>query len=396
MRKLALLAAAAAVIAASCTSTGPRAGPPSPSPAPTGPQHFTVAVDATPQTATLNGTPVNVPLAADLFFPAQLSVHPGDVVTFDGQGPGEVHTVTFGTLIDQAIAAAGSPSPAPSGPAPAAGPSLPSVFPPGFPGGRGDAVPSAAQPCFLDTGAPPLAGPCPPTTQPPLTGTQSFYNSGWLPPGSTFTVTVSAVTSPGTYHFEDLAHPAMTGALTVVPTRQPIPGPAQVTASGSAELAAAAQAQAAAAEEAATAGNTIAGITEAGVTGTVVITFGPPSVTVPVGSTITWNVYGEQDLAIDPPPGAQGLLTRAANGSVHLNTVMVNHAGGTAPPAGTPSRPVDVNGGVYYGSGFRNSGLLLSYPPGLLSYSLRFARVGSYTMQSLMYPTMTETVNVTP
>lgn len=404
MRKLVLLACTAALIAASCTSATPQAQP-TKSPTPAGPEHFTVAVDATPQTVSYNGSPVVVPLVADLFFPSSLSVHPGDVVTFVEQSSGEVHTVTLGTLIDQSAPALGPggvlPSPSRGAPPPtgaaAVATQIPNIFPAGFPASRADAVASAAEPCFLNTGVPPPTGPCPQVGQPAFTGSQAFYNSGWLPPGSSFTVTVSATTPPGTYQFRDLAHPAMTGRLQVVPAAELVPPPSQVAATGAAQLQAAALAQAPAAAEAATVTSTVvAGITEVGVTGTFVAAFGPPTLTVTAGQSVGWNVYGDQALAIGPPPGAAGLLTRAANGTVHFNTTLINHAGGFAGPAGAPPRPETVNGGTYTNTGFHNSGLLVSVPPNLITYTLRFADPGTYTVQSLTYPSMTQTLNVVP
>ncbi|HLI56142.1 MAG TPA: hypothetical protein VKY26_03810 [Actinomycetota bacterium] len=403
MRKLAVLACAAALVAASCTSGNPQTQP-TKSATPPGPQHFTVSVDASPQTVQYNGSPVTVPLVADLFFPSSLSVHPGDAVTFQEQPTGEIHTVTLGTLIDQS-ASATTPLPSPSRGAPsptgaaAAAALVPNIFPTGFPGARANAVASAAQPCFLDTGAPPLNGPCPQVAQPAFNGTQAFYSSGWLPPGSSFTVTVSATTPPGTYQFRDLAHPAMTGELQVEPAAEPIPPPSQVAAAGAAQLQAAALAQApavaGATAAAAVTSTVVAGITEAGVTGTFVALFAPATLTVTAGQTVAWNLYGQQSIAISPPPGATGLLTRLANGTVQFNTTAINHVGGVSGPNGLPPRPETVNGGTYTG-GFHNSGLLLSSPPNLITYIVKFATPGTYTVQSLSYPSMTETVNVVP
>ncbi|MGH2717178.1 MAG: cupredoxin domain-containing protein [Actinomycetota bacterium] len=398
MRKLAVLACAAALVAASCTSGGP--GKPGKSPTPAASQHYAVSVDASPQTVTYNGSSVTVPLVADLFFPSALSVHPGDSVTFNASSNGNVHTVTLGTLIDQA-ASAPNPLPSPSrgvqSPtgAAAAAAEVPGFFQSGYPGIHSDAVASAAQPCFLSTGVPPQSAACPQVAQPDFNGAQAFYNSGWLAPGSSFTLTVSASTPPGTYQFRDLAHPEMTGALTVVPTAEPIPPPSQVASTGTSQLQAAALAQAPAATEAATVTTTlVAGISEVGVTNTFVAAFGPPTLTVTAGATVAWNVFGEQAIAIDPPPGATGLLTRSSSGAVHVNSAVITHSGGFSGPPGPAPRPETVNGESYATTGFHNSGLMVSGPPNLLTYILRFVDPGTFTVQSLTYPSMTETINV--
>src|SRR5882724_5210402 len=183
MQRLVVLAVAAALLAAACSSPRP-ASPvtPSRSAPPAGPQTFTVSVD---------GKSPSFNLAADAYFPSALKVHPGDTIQFREVWSGETHTVTFGTLVDRAAAAPASPSPATTG-NPATAAALPSIFPKG----RGDAVQSAAQPCFLDTGTPPVNAACPKVPQPPFSG-QTFYNSGWLADGSTFSVTMSATIGPG-------------------------------------------------------------------------------------------------------------------------------------------------------------------------------------------------------
>lgn len=399
MRKLAVFACAAALICASCTSGTPSGQQPK-SPTPQAPQRFAVSVDASPQTVTYNGSSVTVPLVADLFFPSTLSVHPGDSVTFNAQSSGEVHTVTLGTLINQSAAATFPvPSPSKGAPSPtgaaAVAAQVPSFFSNGYPGLHSDAVASAAQPCFLASGVPPLTAACPQVAQPNFTGTQSFYNSGWLPPGASFTLTVATTTPPGTYQFRDLAHPEMTGDLRVVPAAEPIPPPSQVAASGASQLQAAALAQAPAALEASTVTNTVvAGITEAGVTGTFVAAFGPPTLTVTAGQTIAWNVLGEQAIAINPT-SAPTLLTRSASGAVHVNSAVIRNSGGVPGPSGPSTKAITVNGGSYV-SGFHNSGLLVSVQPNLITYTLKFPDPGSYTVLSLTYPSMTETITVVP
>jgi plastocyanin len=380
MSRLVVLAVVAALFATACSS-GPPAGsgaPPRSSP-PSGPQTFTVSVD---------GKAPSFSLAADAYFPSTLEVHPGDTIRFRELFSGEPHTVTFGTLVDAAAAAgsAGS-SPSPASPATA----LPSILPKG----RGDAVQSAAQPCFLETGAPPADTPCPRVPQPPFAGRQTFYNSGWLADGSTFSVVMSGTIRPGTYAFRCLVHPGMTGRVEVVAPDQAIPTPAQVTADGAAQLARVVQAQTPAARDAASVTTTpVAGITQTDVTNSLVAMLGPPEIDVPAGQIVSWSVYGLHVLALDPPDGAMGLLVKGSDGAVHLNQTAVDHVGGAAPPSGPVSRPQVVGGGSYGGSGFHSSGLLTSFPPGLLTYTLRFTAPGAYTVRCLVHPAMTQTVRV--
>src|SRR2546422_2245747 len=324
MQRLVVLAVAAALLAAACSSPKPASpATPSRSSVPAGPQTFTVSVD---------GKSPSYNLAADAYFPSALKVHPGDAIQFKEVWSGEPHTVTFGTLVDRSAAAP------------------PSIFPKG----RGDAVQSAAQPCFLDTGAPPVNAACPKVPQPPFSGLQTFYNSGWLADGSTFSMTMSATIGPGTYTFRCLVHPGMSGEVDVVAPGQAIPGPAEVAAAGAAQLAQAVQAQTPAAQDAAVVTATpVAGITQAEVTNTLVATLGPPEVDTQAGQVVSWNLYGVHALALDPPDGAVGLLVKGSDGAVHVNQVAVDHVGGQIPPGPVPRAQV-VNGGSYGGTGFHN------------------------------------------
>jgi plastocyanin len=271
---------------------------------------------------------------------------------------------------------------------------LPTFFP--RPGRGSDPIPAAAQPCYLDTGAPPAAAACPKADQPAFSGGQAFYSSGWLSPTSTFTVPLSPTINPGTYTVRCLVHPNMTGRIHVVPPGQTIPGPAQVTAAGTAQVGAVVAALSPAAQDAALVTTTnVAGITAGdGVTTTLAATFGPPELAAGVSQTLVFNVYGTHAIAVNPPDSALGLLTKGSDGVVHVNNGAVRSAGGEPPPLGVQTRARTVFGGSYPGSGFHNSGLLTSVPPGLLTYSLQFTAPGTYPLRCLVHPAMTTTVKV--
>ena len=383
LRRLGVLAVVTLVATTGCTGGKPPAAPSASRttpPAAAGPQTFSVTVDA---------SNASFPIAADAYFPDHLQVHPGDTIRFNEVFSGEPHTVTLGTLVDaeaasEAVTPTASPTPS----------ALPSFFP--KPGRGGDPVPSAAQPCFLDTGTPPATTLCPPVPQPAFSGGQAFYSSGWLAPTSTFSVPLSPTINPGTYTVRCLVHPTMTGRIEVVPPAQRIPPPGAVAAAGSAQVAAVVAALTPAARDAAavTATN-VAGITVgAGVTNTLVTTFGPPELDVSVSQTMVFNLFGTHAIAVNPPDNAVGLLTKGADGVVHFNTTATRSIGGESPPSGVQARPRSVFGGIYPGSGFHNSGLLTSYPPGLLSYNLQFTTPGTFTLRCLVHPAMRASVVV--
>ena len=86
---------------------------------------------------------------ATAYFPDALKAHPGDTIRFKTVDRGEPHTVTFGTMVDAAVAAiAKRPAPAPNAPPPPEPPELAKLpiligDPPALPVAQ-----SAAQPCF--------------------------------------------------------------------------------------------------------------------------------------------------------------------------------------------------------------------------------------------------------
>jgi plastocyanin len=166
------------------------------------------------------------------YFPSTIQVHAGDSVQFKSVFTGEPHTVTMGKLVDT-----GLPKATPN--EQAEPPELQKI-PTLLPTGPGDAAQGAAQPCYLATGDPPANGDaCSAAqhTQPEFDGTQTYYNSGFLPDGAVFTVKLSKNIKAGTYnYFCTLHREAMTGKIQVVKDSVKIPTPAQVTSSGQAAL----------------------------------------------------------------------------------------------------------------------------------------------------------------
>ena len=192
-----------ALIVASCAS-------PPPSPA----KVFDVQVDA---------RAISFSLAASMFFPREVALHPGDAIRFTAVDRGEIHTVTFGTLVDAAVATfAKLPPGAPRPPLISLG--LPPVTIGDPPTSLGR---TATLPCFMDGGPVPADG-CRPEQQrqPDLTGAQRLFNSGYLAGGDVFAVKLSGSIKPGTYNFMCLLHgPEMSGHIVVEDPGRPIPEP---------------------------------------------------------------------------------------------------------------------------------------------------------------------------
>jgi len=334
------------------------------------------------------------------YFPRSSTVHPGDTVVFHYVGVGEPHTVTLGTLADKAVSAyvhltpaqqqANTPPPALQ----AADAALPQLFPPG----PGDAVASAANPCYVPSG-PPGTALCPRSQheQPAFDGSQSFYNSGWLDANEHWSVHVSSATPPGTYRFFCLLHREfMNGKLTVVPSDKPIPSPSAQYALGQKQLARMEAALAPAVASlrqgkppvpnavlppnsalAGSGGNVPAQIDE----------FGPKTIKIPVGGSVTWYFLGDHTITFNSNKTDNDARTNAPDGTAHLNAKALLPAGGPGepPPNKLPSYKSGIHLDVvassrWNGQGFHNSGVFVNSfgPPVIEGYKLTFTKAGTY------------------
>jgi hypothetical protein len=99
-------------------------------------------------------------LATVAHFPNELRVHRANTVRFTAVDRGEPHTVTFGTLVEDALAAmAKIPKDAPPGPPAPAVLKIPPALAGQLPSSI-DLRQSAMQPCFLAGGDPPARDAC--------------------------------------------------------------------------------------------------------------------------------------------------------------------------------------------------------------------------------------------
>ena len=354
--------------------------------------------------------PVTLPVSVDAmpddfsasffsYFPRQVSARPGDTVEFTSDFSGEPHTVAFGTLIDDALAAFdavpdGEPLPQEVKDKLA---NIPSFFAPGETELDADPQPSAAQPCFVVSGLPPATEACPAGGQPDFDGTQTFYSSGFLPDEATFSVRLADDIAPGTYKFMCLVdRTEMTGQLTVVGPDQDVSTTAEVVAAARREIDAALAALQPRAEKVfgITAPPALAGAPkeegapEPPVTSTVNVF--PDEISIPVGGAVTWAVDGAHTIAFGSPEDARPLYAFDGAGVVKANKKGANPVGGAGMPKGV-SPPLVVDGGSYDG-GFRNSGLLVG--KGDVQYKLTFPTAGTYEYRCLFHTDMEGTVKV--
>ncbi len=358
-----------------------------------------------PQTRTvqMDGTSSAFHATFMAYFPKSVVVHPGDTVAFHSNWTGEPHSVTIGGLVEKGLAAVAHANP--NGPPPPAFAALPMMLPQG----PGDAVQAGARPCYLKTGAPPRnpATACPQVSQPAFAGSEPYYSSGWIKPKETWKVHLSSTIKPGTYRYYcDLHGPDMSGSIVVVPRSKAIPSQSKVEAKGRSELQALVK-NASPAYSAAKAGHdpvhgNLAGVASMNEQHVGINEFVPAMLHAKVGSPVSWTFLGAHTITLGGPEKDKPLLMSAPDGSVHIQKSVVAPAGGPGappPPSGPPParpKPTVVHGGSYTGSGLHSTGLVLSFPPQLTSYTLTFTKPGTYSFDCLIHPHMEGKVVVTP
>lgn len=387
-----VLTASAALAACGSSSTSTSSSAPAAGPA-------TVGVQIDGKTPAFNSQ-------FSAYFPNQVTVHPGDTVTFTSVFRGAPHTVTMGSLVNTGLDAYDK--------AAAANPeldehSIPQLakIPDMLPRGRGDANQATAQPCFLAAGDPPGPGatPCPQKAQPEFTGTETMFNSGWLPDQATFSVKLSSGVAPGTYRYMCALHRSgMQGKIVVVAPGQPVPSAASVKAAGDAQL----QKDVDALTPAVTAANggsasrAAAGVGSQTTHEAEATVFAPKDISIPVGGSVTWTALGFHTITFNAPESLHVFISKAPDGSVHVNPASLVPAGGPGAPQGPPPSPaptpggppVVIDAGSWDGSGLHSSGALASRPPSLLAYKLTFSTAGTYKYVCLIHPDMEGTIKV--
>ena len=338
------------------------------------------------------------------YFPASLKAEAGSTIDFESVFTGEPHTVTFGTLVDEGmkeLKAAGEEA--------EDEPASLQKLPPLLPDGPGDANQMAANPCFIDSGDPPTDKACPKREQPEFDGTQSVYNSGFLPEGARFEVKLADDIAAGTYTYFCLLHRGgMVGTVEVVESGADTPE--TVEKAGQAGFDTLVNRLKPIAEEMkkgaladlvpAAPGQVLAGGASAEVEAALVQDFGPKELSIKTGSSVTWVVVGPHTVSFNAPEDlASSAIIKGPDGAFHANEKVFAPAGGPGAPEGPPSDgppgpPKIVDGGRFDGSGFRSSGIFLSFPPSLLGYKLTFTKAGTYPYECLIHPGMEGTVKV--
>lgn len=345
-------------------------------------------------------------LSAFTYFPNKLTLAPGDTVVFRSNDTGEPHSVTFGTIVDEAFKAAKDlPPDTPEDKLPPAVKALDEKVPSMLPEGPGDANQLSANPCFTDTDPSDSQKACPKVAQPKFTGKQALYSSGYLPDDEEFEVTLADDIAPGTYTFFCTLHrQGMAGTLTVVAPGEKTLSADEVTRAGRKQLEelAAKFAGPAKALKTATPDKALAGIAIGPDAGATVVSFGPDNAQIKAGESVTWDVQGFHTISFNQGEDAMGAMKKADDGSWHANPAMGTPVGnpGLPPPKAPgppgPPQPQNADGGKYDGTGAYSSGALPGFgPPGTLTWKITFTKPGTLEYRCNVHPDMEGTVTVT-
>jgi plastocyanin len=370
------------------------------------------------------------------FFPTDVAVHPGDTITFRQTWTGEPHTVTMGHLVDPAEKLitpflekyrtggfAALPHEEPKGIEEAFG-KLPTIFDEK----TNQIAQNGAQPCYLNTGSAPkeINTPCKHRAQPPFTGRQSLYNSGYIhyagANGNVFRVPIAKDATPGHYYYFCLVHgPLMSGYIDIKPKGQSIPSQETVSRQASKELGVWSKPLETAwntanagkvvpppeAKELVAPGSKYFKGIFVGLGAlpdeklqfeSSINEFIPRKTTAKVGAPVTWTTFGGHTISFDVPKYFP-IITVRKDGTVVRNPKLDAPAGGAPPlPKVDESnpKPAHIDGGTYDGSHFWSSGMINTPDDRYAQYTLRFSKPGTYRYACLVHPAMVGDITITP
>jgi plastocyanin len=276
------------------------------------------------------------------------------------------------------------------------------------------------QPCYLTRGGPPKnpKKPCAKSNQrqPVFDGRQSFYNSGIIPyqgpQGNTFRIPLAKDIEPGTYTFYCSVHgPLQATDIEVRPESADVPTQEEISRQARREIDQVAtpldqvwtdardgRITLMSGKEKTKIRGPFAGLFSPKEEHAAINAMVPRRITVKVGTPIKWKIMGAgHTISFDVPsyfPPVQFLK----DGTVRLNPMLDEPAGGAPKPPAEESDVKKVDGGTYDGSGFWSSGLTSPCPEcggsPYIEYTLRISKPGTYKYACLLHPPMVGTVEV--
>jgi plastocyanin len=133
--------------------------------------------------------------------------------------------------------------------------------------------------------------------------------------------------------------------------------------------------------------------------------FGPKSVHVPVGGSVTWWLVGDHSITFNSTSADNDIQAVAPDGSVHFNLKALAPSGGPGEPSKPPSGSKSnisfkvVASQSWDGRGFHNSGVFLNSPtstspPTIEGYKLTFTHAGTFKFICTVHDNMKGTIVV--
>jgi plastocyanin len=193
----------------------------------------------------------------------------------------------------------------------------------------------------------------------------------------------------------------MTAKVTVAAKGDTIPSPSDVTAAGKTEFDGLVSKEKgpATAAQSNTADKATLGTGDPTVPNVVVAEFGPKTISVPVGGSVTWNAFAFHTLTFNATDADVGVVVKQADGSWQLSP-KAGPAGFDIPPAAqtfpppADSKPMLIDLGKYDGTGFKSTGLVGSVPPQFLAFKVTFTKAGTIPVRCLVHPDMKGEIKV--
>ncbi|MEY2399381.1 MAG: hypothetical protein QOJ00_2555 [Actinomycetota bacterium] len=360
------------------------------------------------------------------YYPKSVKVHPGDTVRFKQTWTGEPHSVTLGSVVDDAFkyepliekynskeeAAAAGEDPALIDKVDATFSRLPAMN-----DQNGDIFSPGAEPCyvaafaqlprFTDEIGNALKGTTCPTRgqrQPSFTGRQALYSSGFIPfrgvGANTFEMPIAKNAVPGTYQYFCNYHwMGMSGTVTVVPARRPIPSRNAVAREGRKEVERDSKPILAAlkkGKQRASGAAPLVGVATGRSDYASINEFLPHTMQAKVGKPVTWKVEGFRHTVSFNVPKYFPVLTVGKDGSVSVDKRAHDAVGWTVPPAtldpqGRVAAPRAIDVGAWDGTGgYHSSGLIEDGE----TFSVTFTKPGTYPYACVIHPAMIGEVKV--
>jgi len=344
-----------------------------------------------------------------VWLPDEIIIHPGDQLELAVLGDQDRHALALGQLVDAAYNTPPSEETVSPGQRPSAFEALPRMFSvDGF-----DIDERASDRCSAEDELP-ASGRCPDRAPMAYDGTPALLGSGLITSDDAFTFTFDDTIADGTYHLLCLLHgPAMASRIVVDRNGERTTQEAVDAAHARAVLEAAGRLDPI--YDDSNRGKIVGNYAGFGFglnrTSSGINEFMPAHIDVAVDTPIYWTIYGTHTITFGQGAAGEQALVVDPEGGVSWNAEVSRAVGGNGAPRGDrgevtepdfegisfdPIRPGTfvVDGGSWDGVGAKSSGLLASFLPKPIAYSISFNRPGDYEYTCLVHPGMQGIVHV--